>query len=139
MAAIPKGIFGGVSDKAREVEIKNITADVITRPTPNRAATSNAEEYQWQIRITLYTENKNITRFTKIWRDVPVEGYTMRGSFRGGDDVSIVLNSDQFSSWRCVSQSLTGIEATGSEIVGHEQQYVSISGWLEAPWNDEVL
>ena len=40
MAKIPRGLFGGASDKADDVEIKNITADVITQPKPNRSASS---------------------------------------------------------------------------------------------------
>jgi len=138
MATIPIGLFGGTSDKARQAEIKNITADVITQPKPNRSASSTDEVYQWQIRCTLYTENLNVKRFNLINGLIPVIGYVIKGSFRGGDDVSIKVDSDYFSQWRCVSQSLTGIEATGSEIVAHEQQYVCESGWLDAPWNDEI-
>ena len=136
MAAIPGGLFFGRSDEQRDVEIKELRADLNTRPIKFGG---KSEEFQWVLRATLYTENKGITRLGEIGGSVPpVEGYELRGTFRGAKDVSIRIDSNVWSRWRCVGEDLVGMAATGSEIVGHSQTYTALSKWYPAPWNAEI-
>jgi hypothetical protein len=136
MAFIPRGLFGGRSTDQRQVEIKELRADINTRP---KNPAGKKEEFQWVLRCTLYTENKGITRLDELGGSIiPTLGREIRGSFRGATDVTVRLDESVWSEFRCVSQGLVGIEATGSEIVSHSQQYVAVSKWYDAPWNDEI-
>ena len=137
---IQLGKFGGqniIANHTTDSTFEQLSAELETRR--KEGATNNEEEYRWIIRATLYTERCNITFLQDVNDEAVIafpDPHELQSCFRGGDDFILRLESPDFTEFRCISNTITGIEANGSQMSAERQQYVGLSDWKDAPWNN---
>ena len=137
---IQLGKFGGQNIQAVQTEstFQQISAELQTRT--KKDTTSDEEEYRWVVRVALRADYCDVQGlgFTPINNDIlpPFpDPWKIRSCIKGGPDFDVHLDSTDFSEFRCVSDTITGVEAEGSKIATNVQQYVALSKWTDAPWN----